>query len=64
MHLCQDTVVPLSFLKIENMMRNQDCITTGQGIMDAKVGRFVSEDPIGFAGGINFYSYVGNSPNK
>ena len=24
--------------------------------------RFVSEDPIAFAGGINFYTYVGNSP--
>ncbi len=24
--------------------------------------RFISEDPIGFAGGINFYSYVGNNP--
>jgi RHS repeat-associated protein len=29
---------------------------------DAKVGRFLSEDPIGFDGGPNFYSYVGNSP--
>ncbi len=29
---------------------------------DAKVGRFISEDPIGFDGGINFYSYVGNDP--
>ena len=32
---------------------------------DAKTGRFISEDPIGFAGGdINLYGYVGNnSPN-
>ncbi len=30
---------------------------------DAKVGRFISEDPIGFAGGdVNFYAYVGNNP--
>ncbi len=29
---------------------------------DAKVGRFISEDPIGFEGGINFYVYVGNNP--
>jgi len=26
------------------------------------VGRFVSEDPIGFGGGINFYGFVRNSP--
>lgn len=26
------------------------------------VGRFVSEDPIGFAGGFNFYTYVDNNP--
>src|SRR5437899_1705882 len=26
------------------------------------LARFVSEDPIGFAGGFNLYSYVGNDP--
>ena len=29
---------------------------------DQNVGRFVSEDPIGFSGGINFYRYVSNNP--
>jgi RHS repeat-associated protein len=29
---------------------------------DPKAGRFVSEDPIGFEGGVNFYSYVNNRP--
>jgi RHS repeat-associated protein len=29
---------------------------------DPKIGRFLSEDPIGLSGGSNFYSYVGNSP--
>jgi RHS repeat-associated protein len=29
---------------------------------DPSVGRFLSEDPIGFAGGVNFYSYVRNDP--
>jgi RHS repeat-associated protein len=29
---------------------------------DPKIGRFVSEDPIGFKGGINFYGYVRNRP--
>jgi RHS repeat-associated protein len=26
------------------------------------IGRFISEDPVEFAGGVNFYAYVGNSP--
>jgi len=29
---------------------------------DPTIGRFLSEDPIGFGGGINRYSYVENSP--
>jgi RHS repeat-associated protein len=29
---------------------------------DTEVGRFISEDPIGLAGGINLYVYTGNSP--
>jgi RHS repeat-associated protein len=29
---------------------------------DSNVGRFLSEDPIGFGGGINLYGYVLNSP--
>ena len=30
---------------------------------DPEIGRFISEDPVGFAGGdINLYSYVGNNP--
>jgi len=29
---------------------------------DPMVGRFISKDPIGFAGGINLYAYVENNP--
>ena len=29
---------------------------------DPSAGRFFSEDPIGFSGGINFYEYAGNAP--
>ncbi len=29
---------------------------------DPKIGRFISEDPIGFDAGVNFYSYVANRP--
>src|SRR5439155_24430124 len=31
---------------------------------DPQVGRFISEDPIGLAGGINQFAYVGNSPQN
>jgi len=29
---------------------------------DPEVGRFISKDPIGFAGGVNLYGYVANNP--
>jgi RHS repeat-associated protein len=31
---------------------------------DPQTGRFLSEDPIGFKGGINFYGYVGNNASS
>jgi RHS repeat-associated protein len=29
---------------------------------DANIGRFISEDPAGFQGGLNLYAYVGGNP--
>jgi RHS repeat-associated protein len=29
---------------------------------DPEIGRFITQDPIGFLGGTNLYAYVGNSP--
>lgn len=29
---------------------------------DPEIGRFISEDPIGLAGGINVYRFAGNNP--
>ena len=31
---------------------------------DPQLGRFVSEDPIGLAGGVNSFAYVGNNPQN
>jgi RHS repeat-associated protein len=31
---------------------------------DPKTGRFIGEDPIGYGGGLNFYSYVFNNPTN
>lgn len=31
---------------------------------DQNVGRFISEDPIGFKGGVDFYAYVKNKPTR
>jgi RHS repeat-associated protein len=31
---------------------------------DAGTGRFINRDPIGYAGGINLYAYVGNGPTN
>jgi len=31
---------------------------------DPKIGRFISEDPIGFQGGVNFYGYGRNNPTN
>lgn len=31
---------------------------------DAETGRFITKDPIGFAGGVNLYAYVKNNPMK
>lgn len=31
-------------------------------LYDPSIGRFITEDPKGFAAGVNFYAYVGNNP--
>ena len=43
-------------------MTGLGCIITGQGTTSPRLKRFVSEDPIGLADGINMYAYVGNNP--
>jgi RHS repeat-associated protein len=35
-----------------------------QRYYDPAIGRFISPDPIGYAGGLNLYAYVGNNPTN
>ena len=34
----------------------------GQRFYDPSVSRFLTRDPIGYAGGLNLYRYAGNNP--
>ena len=48
-------------------VRNETSTSPGMFYMRARwfasdLGRFISSDPIGFAGGLNLYAYVGNNP--
>ena len=57
----QGTVNPLQY-----MARELDAATGLYYVRnrwyDPQVGRFISEDPIGLAGGLNLYTYVHNNP--
>lgn len=37
-------------------------LSAGQGWFDPQIGRWLSQDPIGFAGGLNSYGYTGQYP--
>ncbi|STJ29446.1 Rhs element protein [Escherichia coli] len=40
-----------------SMMRNQGCTITGNRYYDPLQGRYITQDPIGLAGGWNLYNY-------
>ncbi len=54
----------------ENIIKNHGIMTEDNGFYymrvryyDPEIGRFISEDPIGFEGGdVNLMAYVGNNP--
>jgi RHS repeat-associated protein len=41
---------------------NSELLLMGQRYYDPTLGRFLNQDPIGFVGGLNMFTYVGNSP--
>ncbi len=58
-----------SWWLVENRARWKGALDMGSGLYymrarwyDTKTGRFLSEDPIGLAGGINPYPYAGSDP--
>ncbi len=54
---------PFDFVGRTGVMRDGDGLLFMRARRyDSGVGRFVSEDPIGFAGGVNLYRYAANSP--
>jgi RHS repeat-associated protein len=42
--------------------RSTGLVLLGQRYYDPGQGRFLTRDPLGYAGGINLYGYVGNNP--
>jgi len=54
---------PLSVLSVNATTGGEDGVQNNGGRWyDAIVGRWLSEDPIGYTGGINLYEYVGDDP--
>jgi RHS repeat-associated protein len=50
------------FVGREGYYREGELYLLGQRWYDSSVGRFISRDPISYAGGINLYVYVNNNP--
>ena len=49
-------------LGVRNETAGSGLLLMGQRFYDPMLARWLSEDPIGFAGGLNQYAYVGHSP--
>jgi hypothetical protein len=46
------------------VQRNPQASYYGARYYDPNAGRFLSEDPIRYSGGMDFYAYVGNNPTN
>jgi len=53
---------PYQYVGREGYYREGELYLLGQRWYDSSVGRFISRDPISYAGGINLYVYVNNNP--
>lgn len=56
-------VTPFTYVGANGVMDDSDGLFFMKNrYYDAIAGRFLQRDPIGFAGGVNLYRYVGNNP--
>ncbi|MFN3652080.1 MAG: RHS repeat-associated core domain-containing protein [Armatimonadota bacterium] len=55
---------PFGFVGGQGYQKDPDSglMLLGARYYDPSVGRFISRDPIGYAGGLNLYGYCGNNP--
>jgi RHS repeat-associated protein len=51
-------------LGVRNDLDASGLLYMRQRYYDPQLGRFLNQDPIGFAGGLNLYGYVGNNPTN
>jgi RHS repeat-associated protein len=49
---------------VRNETANTGMLLMGQRWYSPDTGRFISQDPIGFTGGLNLFSYVGQNPTN
>ena len=49
-------------LSVQDEVADTGLMMTGHRFYDPSLGRFLSRDPIGFAGGLNLYQYANSSP--
>ena len=59
---CNDPIRALARSGAITSTASRACRFSGHRYYDPAYARFLNQDPIGFGGGINVYSYAGNNP--